>query len=137
MDGRIEEACPVGIALTDLTKYGQLIKKYRNATMQYTPSEMVSSDRRGIMNIREDEERSICTSLVERYNLTIRTFMKRFTRLALGFSKKLECLEAAVSMFLACYNFVWDPPQGRQRQERDAQADGSYDGWSGHPALGF
>jgi len=47
------------------------------------------------------------TSHVERHNLTIRTFMKRFTRLSLGFSKKLECLEAAIAMFLAYYNFVW------------------------------
>ncbi len=33
--------------------------------------------------------------------------MKRFTRLSLGFSKKLENLEAACAMFLAYYNFVW------------------------------
>ena len=33
--------------------------------------------------------------------------MKRFTRLSLGFSKKLANLEAAVAMFLAYYNFVW------------------------------
>ena len=42
---------------------------------------------------------------VERHNLTIRTLMKRFTRLSLGFSKKLANLEAAVAMFLAYYNF--------------------------------
>jgi hypothetical protein len=33
--------------------------------------------------------------------------MKRFARLSLGFSKKLECLEAACALFLAYYNFVW------------------------------
>lgn len=33
--------------------------------------------------------------------------MRRFTRLSLGFSKKLECLEAACAMFLAYYNMVW------------------------------
>ena len=46
-------------------------------------------------------------SHVERHNLTIRTLMKRFTRLSLGFSKKLENLEAAVAIFLAYYNFCW------------------------------
>jgi hypothetical protein len=35
--------------------------------------------------------------------------MKRFTRLALGFSKKLECLEWAVTLHLAYCNFCWQP----------------------------
>ncbi len=33
--------------------------------------------------------------------------MRRFTRLSLGFSKKLENHTAAIAMFLAYYNFVW------------------------------
>jgi hypothetical protein len=44
--------------------------------------------------------------------------MKRFTRLFLGFSKKLENLEAACAMFLACHNFVWrtrKPEEGKCR----------------------
>jgi len=97
----------VDMAFGPYVKYGQLIKNYRNASMKYDPSEMVDTDRRGIKNIAEGQEYSICTSHIERHNLTVRTFMKRFTRLSLGFSKKLECLEAAVGMFLAYYNFVW------------------------------
>ena len=50
---------------------------------------------------------SICTSHIERHNLTVRTFMKRFARLSLGFSKKFECLSAAVAIYLAFYNFSW------------------------------
>ena len=42
---------------------------------------------------------------MERSNLTIRTFMKRFTRLSLGVSKKLENLAAAVALHVAHYNF--------------------------------
>ena len=44
--------------------------------------------------------------------------MKRFTRLFLGFSKKLENLEAACAMFLAYCNFVPRtrlPAEGRLR----------------------
>jgi len=44
--------------------------------------------------------------------------MKRFTRLSLGFSKKLENLDAACAMFLALYNFCWRtrlPHGGRLR----------------------
>ena len=47
----------------------------------------------------------ICTSHVERSNLTMRTFLRRMTRLCLGFSKKLENLKAAVALYFAHYNF--------------------------------
>ncbi len=43
----------------------------------------------------------------ERNNWTIRTLLKRFTRLSPGFSKKLNNLKAACSMLMAYYNFVW------------------------------
>lgn len=33
--------------------------------------------------------------------------MRRFTRLSLGFSKKLECLAAACAIYVAYYDFVW------------------------------
>jgi len=39
--------------------------------------------------------------------LSIRTFLRRFTRLALGLSKKLENLAAAVSLYLAYCNYCW------------------------------
>ncbi|MGO8747437.1 MAG: hypothetical protein ACLQNE_15745 [Thermoguttaceae bacterium] len=42
-----------------------------------------------------------------RHNLTIRTLVKQFMGLSLGFSKKLENLEAAFAMFLVFHNFVW------------------------------
>jgi IS1 family transposase len=99
----------VDLAFGPYAKYGQIKKDYRNATQpgRYAPPEMVGTERKGIFGINESEERTICTSHVERHNLTIRTLMKRFTRLSLGFSKKLENLEAACAMFLAYYNFVW------------------------------
>ncbi len=109
----------VDLAFGGHVKYGQIIKDYRNATMAYTPSEMVGAERKGIFGIRESEERTICTSHVERHNLTIRTLMKRFTRLSLGFSKKLENLEAACAVFLAYYNWCWrtrQPHGGRLRK---------------------
>ena len=45
--------------------------------------------------------------------MTVRTFMKRFARLSLGFSKKLDNLAAAVSMYLAYYNYCWRPRHPR------------------------
>jgi len=48
----------------------------------------------------------ICTSHVERANLSVRTFNRRFTRLCLGWSRKLENHRHAVAIFLAAHNFV-------------------------------
>lgn len=97
----------VDLAFGPYAKYGVLIKEYRNADANggYAPSELVATDRRVIKG--QFDPRSICTSHVERNNLTIRTFMRRFTRLSLGFSKKLECLTAACGMFAGYYNLIW------------------------------
>lgn len=103
----------VDLAFGPYVKYGTIIKDYRNATMPYTPSEMIGTQRTARRGMSEDEIDTICTSHVERHNLTIRTFMKRFTRLALGFSKKLENLEAAVALHMAYYNFCWRPGKMR------------------------
>ena len=49
--------------------------------------------------------RTINTSRVERLNLSIRTFNRRFTRCALGFSKKLANHKHSVALLAAFYNF--------------------------------
>ena len=73
--------------------------------MDYTPSEMIGTKRKVISgNVTPF---TICTSHVERNNGTIRTFIKRFSRLTNASSKKLENHEAAIAMFIAYYNFVW------------------------------
>jgi IS1 family transposase len=97
----------VDLAFGAHARHGVIIKDYRNAEQpgRYAPPEMVGTERRSIRGI--EDLFTICTSHVERHNLTIRTFMKRFARLSLGFSKKLECLQAACALFLAYYNFVW------------------------------
>jgi hypothetical protein len=46
------------------------------------------------------------TSYIERSNLSMRTFMRRFARLALGFSKKFENHCHMVALYTVRYNFV-------------------------------
>lgn len=48
----------------------------------------------------------ICTSFVERANLSVRHFNKRFVRLGLGWSRKLTNHCHAVTIFVALHNFV-------------------------------
>jgi IS1 family transposase len=106
----------VDLAFGPYVKFGTIVKDYRNAERKpgnYSPSEMVGTTRRPRRGMSENEKWSICTSHVERTNLTIRTFMKRFVRLGLGFSKKLENLEAAVHLHMAYYNFCWRPGKMR------------------------
>jgi IS1 family transposase/transposase-like protein len=97
----------VDLAFGPYVRYGTIIKEYKNANMIYTPSEMVGTQRKGIRGIDGRQQRTICTSHVERLNGTQRLFLKRLNRLTLCFSKKLENLEAAFAMFAAWYNFVW------------------------------
>ena len=47
----------------------------------------------------------ISTSHVERFNLSVRMHLRRFTRLTNAFSKSLVHLRASVSIFIAWYNF--------------------------------
>jgi transposase-like protein/IS1 family transposase len=46
----------------------------------------------------------VCTSFVERSNLSIRMHLRRFTRLTNAFSKKLTHLKAAVDLYALWYN---------------------------------
>lgn len=86
-------------------KYGQLIKNYGEQSQEgrYGPPAVVSTDRRPFWGI--DDPATICTSHVERNNLTIRLWMKRFTRLTMGFSRKLDNLRAAVALHVFHYNY--------------------------------
>jgi hypothetical protein len=52
------------------------------------------------------DPKRVCTSHIERQNLTMRMQIRRLTRLTNGFSKKWENLWAALCLHFAWYNFV-------------------------------
>jgi hypothetical protein len=52
------------------------------------------------------DPKHISTSYVERQNWTVRTNMRRYTRLSNGFSRKIENHMAAVALNYFAYNFI-------------------------------
>jgi IS1 family transposase len=70
------------------------------ASRRYSPASVVAVER----VVMSGEPEQISTSYVERQNLTLRMASKRFARLSNGFSKRIECHLAAVSLHVAFYN---------------------------------
>jgi hypothetical protein len=86
--------------------FAQVIKVYR-ATVEgerrYSPAHVVSTEVVPCVGC-PDRER-ICTSHVERQNLSTRMSVRRFTRLTNPFSKKFENHCAAIMLWFAFSNF--------------------------------
>jgi transposase-like protein/IS1 family transposase len=96
----------VANTLEDRADYAQLIKVYRaipEGEHRYSPAEVVATEVVPCVG-RPDPER-ICTSHVERQNLSVRMGVRRFTRLTNAFSKKFENHCAAIMVWVAFYNF--------------------------------
>jgi hypothetical protein len=92
--------------LEDRCDFAMLIKVYRAASegeARYSPAEVASVEVVPVMG-QPDPER-ICTSIVERQNLSVRMGTRRFTRLTNAFSKKWENHWAAVALWFTFYNF--------------------------------
>jgi IS1 family transposase len=101
----------VSLSLGVRVDYAQIIKTYRAAhptqnpegERRYSPSRVLEVIK--VPRIGGPSDAAICTSHVERQNLTIRMQMRRLTRLTNGFSKKWENLHAAFALHFAYYNF--------------------------------
>jgi len=88
--------------------YAMLIKLYGEITPEgqrkYSPAECIGCKTEVITG--NPDRKHISTSFAERQNLTMRMSMRRFTRLTNGFSKKVENLAYAVSLYFMYYNFA-------------------------------
>lgn len=87
--------------------YAQLVKHFGGGHPglgKYSPAKVQWTTRTPIQGHPDDDH--ICTSFVERQNLTMRMMMRRFTRLTNAFSKTLDNHKAAIALHFAYYNFV-------------------------------
>lgn len=85
--------------------FAQLIKVYRASSDQeqwYSPGEVAECIPVPVFGNPIPER--ICTSHIERQNLTMRMQMRRLTRLTNAFSKKRSNLNAALALHFAYYN---------------------------------
>jgi len=96
----------VKMYLKGIVDFAQLIKIYsapREGEQRYSPGDVVEAVPVPIMGL--PKRNRICTSHIERQNLSIRMGMRRMTRLTNAFSKKWENMEAAYALWFAYYNF--------------------------------
>lgn len=86
--------------------FAQIIKVYaasRDGEQRYSPAEVV--DCVLVPRVGMPDYDRICTSHVERSNLSMRMQIRRLTRLTNGFSKKWANLKAHLALYFAFYNF--------------------------------
>ncbi len=87
--------------------YAMLVKMYGEdpkADTKYSPSECIGC--RSVVISGNPRSQHVSTSFVERQNWSVRTAMRRYTRLSNGFSGKIENHAAAVALNYFAYNFI-------------------------------
>jgi IS1 family transposase len=88
--------------------YAMLVKIYgatsESAKGRCSPADCIGAQKHRIEG--KPDMRYVSTSYSERVNLTMRMHMRRFTRLANAFSKKVENHAYSVALHMMYYNFV-------------------------------
>lgn len=105
-DGFGPYANAVSYSLGTRVDYAMLIKVYGanpDGEQRYSPPVVVETATK--IMIGDPDPSRICTSIVERSNLSIRTSVRRLTRLTNAFSKKWDNLKSALALYFAYYNF--------------------------------
>jgi IS1 family transposase len=105
-DGLRSYSLNVPFVLGNRVDFAQLIKNFASTqtTVRYSPAKITGCEK--IPQLGNPDEDRICTSHVERLNLTLRMNLRRFTRLTNGHSKSLKHHVAMQAILFAWYNFV-------------------------------
>jgi IS1 family transposase/transposase-like protein len=105
-DGFAPYRTAITTTLHDRCDFAMLIKVYRasqEGEARYSPAEVASVEVVPVMG--QPDPARICTSIVERSNLSTRMGVRRFTRLTNAFSKSFTNHWAAVAVWYCWYNF--------------------------------
>lgn len=104
-DGLQTYRLTVPFVLRDRVDYGQLVKNYASTQVQtrYSPAKIINSERKA--RFGNPDFNKICTSHVERVNLSLRMHLRRFTRLTNAHSKSHKHHAAMQAIFFAWYNW--------------------------------
>jgi len=94
----------IPFVMGDRVDFAALVKQYATKDdHKYSPGEVIKVDK--VPCCGNPSPDLICTSHVERQNLTLRMQSRRMTRLTNAFSKKWENHQAAMALHFAYYNF--------------------------------
>lgn len=96
--------------------------KYFARPNEFEPRKVIGIRRKA--RFGEPDMTQATTCHVERTNLSVRLFMKRFARCTLGYSKKLDNLKSAVSLFV--WHFNWVRIHGSLNGQTPAMAAGLF-----------
>jgi IS1 family transposase len=86
--------------------YAMLVKTFESTQEEtrYSPAKCVDCESKVVSG--NPDPKHISTSYVEWHNWTVRTAMRRYSRLSNGFSRKVENHAAAVELNYFSYNFI-------------------------------
>jgi transposase-like protein/IS1 family transposase len=105
-DGLASYKLNVPFLLRDRVDFGVVIKQYQSSqrTTRYSPASIIGIKKRAAFG--NPEHKRIGTSIVERFNLTMRMQNRRFTRLTNAHSKSLKHHTAMQAIFIMWYNYA-------------------------------
>jgi hypothetical protein len=89
------------------TDFGMIQKEFgydQEGQRHYAPPALISAEKIPVYG--SPDPARIGTSRVERWNLSLRTGLKRMSRLTIAFSRCWRNHKAAVSLWIGYYNFV-------------------------------
>lgn len=106
--------------------FAQLVKQYASSqvTTRYSPATIIGIEK--LPRFGNPDMEQVCTSHVERVNLSLRMHLRRYTRLTNGHSKSLKHHKAMLNIFFAWYNWA-RVNSGLEGKQTPAMASGLAD----------